>query len=503
MKKFVALMAVFAVLAPTMAYAQEEVTKDTLLRANTDTLMKHVRILSSSQYEGRMAGSEAFLDAANYCAEVLASYGVKPFQEEWGQYFQVEYNEIENCNFYTYVNDNDVRVQYVLGRDYVCSSMTGRGYTNAPVVFCGWGIDHYSYDEYGMVDVRGKVVLCLSGVPEFLPGKITDRYATLRDKAEVARKHGAVGLVCVNMSESCRPYEVQHWAWCGEGSHQMTFPVVQPTREMATALLADEQMTFDSVVNRLTETMTPQSFHLRKSFEININAKYHPNATTANVVGVLPGYDAKLKNEYIVVGAHLDHVGIQGNTCLFPGANDNATGVAAVLEAARLLTVNAPKEIEYNKRSIVFVLFSGGELQNLGSSIFVSNFPKLRNVECFINAESIGQGDSIQVLGNKRFPMLWNIASRNDSISTKSLVKGYRTMPKGDAAPFAQVGIPSLVFTGFMGNLNDHVPSDISENVDRDLMTKNASLMAEVIYELSLGDYQGRSQRSRRFQFDD
>ena len=272
---------------------------------------------------------------------------------------------------------------------------------------------------------------------------------------------------------------------------------------MATALLADEQMTFDSVVNRLTETMTPQSFHLRKSFEININAKYHPNATTANVVGVLPGYDAKLKNEYIVVGAHLDHVGIQGNTCLFPGANDNATGVAAVLEAARLLTVNAPKEIEYNKRSIVFVLFSGGELQNLGSSIFVSNFPKLRNVECFINAESIGQGDSIQVLGNKRFPMLWNIASHNDSISTKSLVKGYRTMPKGDAAPFAQVGIPSLVFTGFMGNLNDHVPSDISENVDRDLMTKNASLMAEVIYELSLGDYQGRSQRSRRFQFDD
>ena len=503
MKKFVALMAVFAVLAPTMAYAQEEVTKDTLLRANTDTLMKHVRILSSSQYEGRMAGSEAFLDAANYCAEVLASYGVKPFQEEWGQYFQVEYNEIENCNFYTYVNDNDVRVQYVLGRDYVCSSMTGRGYTNAPVVFCGWGIDHYSYDEYGKVDVRGKVVLCLSGVPEFLPGKITDRYATLRDKAEVARKHGAVGLVCVNMSESCRPYEVQHWAWCGEGSHQMTFPVVQPTREMATALLADEQMTFDSVVNRLTETMTPQSFHLRKSFEININAKYRPNATTANVVGVLPGYDAKLKNEYIVVGAHLDHVGIQGNTCLFPGANDNATGVAAVLEAARLLTVNAPKEIEYNKRSIVFVLFSGGELQNLGSSIFVSNFPKLRNVECFINAESIGQGDSIQVLGNKRFPMLWNIASRNDSSSTKSLVKGYRTMPKGDAAPFAQVGIPSLVFTGFMGNLNDHVPSDISENVDRDLMTKNASLMAEVIYELSLGDYQGRSQRSRRFQFDD
>ena len=177
--------------------------------------------------------------------------------------------------------------------------------------------------------------------------------------------------------------------------------------------------------------------------------------------------------------------------------------MAAVLETARLLTLYAPKDIEYNKRSIVFVLFSGGELQNLGSSIFVSNFSKLRNVECFIGAECIGQGDSIQLLGNKRFPLLWNIAARNDSISTKSLVKGYRTMPKGDAAPFAQIGIPSVVFTGYMGNLNDHVPSDISENIDRELLTKNASLMAELIYELSLGDYQGRSQRSRRFQFDE
>ena len=325
MKKFFAVMALLAVVAPGVAGAQEEVIKDTLLRANTDTLMKHVRTLASSQYEGRMAGSQAYLDAANYCAAVLSSYGVKPFQDEWGQYFQVEYNEIENCNFYTYVNDNDVRVQYVLGRDYVCSSMTGRGYTNAPVVFCGWGIDHHSFNEYAKVDVRGKVVLCISGVPEFLPGKLTAKYSTLRDKADVARKHGAVGLVCINMSESCRPYEVQHWAWCGEGSQQMTFPVVQPTREMGAALLADEQMTLDSVVNTLMEEMTPQSFHLRKSFEININAKYRPNATTANVVGVLPGHDDKLRNEYIVVGAHLDHVGIQGNTCLFPGANDNAS----------------------------------------------------------------------------------------------------------------------------------------------------------------------------------
>ena len=93
MKKFISLFALLAMLIPFVANAQEQETKDTLLRANTDTLMKHIRILSSSQYEGRMAGSEAYLDAANYCCGVLASYGVQPFQGEWGQYFEVEYNE--------------------------------------------------------------------------------------------------------------------------------------------------------------------------------------------------------------------------------------------------------------------------------------------------------------------------------------------------------------------------------------------------------------------------
>ena len=529
MKKLIVFVAVLALLCP-MAYAQVDdineaenkeqqdvdwmesmqttvgetaIVTDTLLRANLDTLMKHIRILSSSQYEGRMAGSDAFIDAANYCADVLASYGVKPYEGSWAQFFAVEYNEIENCNFNTYVNDNDTRTQYVLGKDYVCVSMTGRGYISAPVVFCGYGIDDRAFNEYAPVDVRGKIVLCLTGVPDFLPSRVTDKFATLRDKAEAARRHGAVGLVAINLSETCRPNEVQHFAYCGEAPYHVTFPMVQPTMEMGNALLADERMTLDSVLGVLEMTKRPQSFHLRKSFEININAKYNPNAPTCNVMGVLPGHDDRMRNEYIVVGAHLDHVGVQGNTCIFPGADDNASGVAAVLETARLLTTNAPDLIEYNKRPILFVLFSGGEWQHLGSRIFVSNFKKLKNIEVFVNAECIGSGDSINVLGNKRYPMLWDIADKNDSLGVKSLLHGYRTVPSGDAAAFAQIGIPSIVFTHHNGNHYDHVPSDISENIDRDIMTRNASLMAQVIYELSLGDYQGRSIRSKRFKFDD
>ena len=473
--------------------------RDSLLRANRDTLMKHIRTLASSEYEGRMAGSQGYRDAANYCIDVLSSYGVQPFGKDWYQYFDVEHNEIENCNFHTYVNDNDTRIRYVLGRDYVCASMTGSGYVEAPVVFCGYGIDDRSFDEYGPVDVQGKIVLCLTGTPDFLPSRVTDRFSTLREKAAVAHKHGAVGLVAINIDSTCHSYEVQHFAYCGTGKHLPSFPIVQPTKDMGIALLEDEQMTLDSLMGVMEATNKPCSFHLRKSFEININAKYHPSATTCNVVGILPGHDERMRNEYIVVGAHLDHVGKQGATCIFPGADDNASGVAALLETARLLSTMAPDSIEYNKRPILFVLFSGGELQHMGSRLFVKTFPRLSNVECFINAESIGSGDSINVMGNKRFPSLWRIAERNDSIGAQMMMHSLRTLPCGDAAAFYHVGIPSLVFTHYQGNHYNHVPSDISENIERTIMTRNASLMAQVVYELSLGDYQGRSFRSKRF----
>lgn len=498
--KFIAVLIALAAFLPSFCLAQNENEKDTLLRANTDTLMKHVRILSSSKYEGRIAGSDAYMEAADYVTEALERYGVKPYQGDWQQMFEVEYNEIENCTFNTYVNDNDTRTAYVLGRDFVCASMTGRGYIDGQVVFCGYGIDNRVFNEYAKIDARGKIVLCLSGTPNFLPSSITNSYATIRDKARVAQKHGAIGLIVINVSESCHTYEVQLQNYCGEKPYLPTFPMVQPTYDMGAALMANETMTLDSAIACLKEQQKPQSFHLRKKCEINVNAKYHPRATTCNIVGMLKGHDNSMKNEIIVVGAHLDHVGKQGKTCIFPGADDNASGVAAVLECARLLSQEAP---ELTKRSVVFAFFSGAELQHLGASIFVSNFKPLNKVEAFVNAECIGAGDSIMVNGNQRFPLLWNIASHNDSISTKSMVRGIKTAAKGDAAPFVQVGIPSAVFTHYHGNHNAHVPSDISENIEREIFTLNASLMAETVYELTTGEYQGRSAKSKRFQFAD
>ena len=110
--------------------------------ASTDTLMKHIQTLTSAQYEGRLAGTDAFNGAAEYVVSTLAGYGVEPYQGEWYQYFNVPCNQIESCTFYTYSRKDRNKKRFILGNDFACAGMTGRGYANAPAVFCGYGIDH-------------------------------------------------------------------------------------------------------------------------------------------------------------------------------------------------------------------------------------------------------------------------------------------------------------------------------------------------------------------------
>lgn len=488
-RKVLVLAALVMMVLPMQVRAQQP---------SLDTLMGHIRELSSSRHEGRLAGTDGYFSAAEYVTECLARYGVQPYGEGWEQYFRIETNEIENCTFQTYVNANDTKTVYVLGKDFCCAGMTGRGYADAPVVFCGYGIDAPSYNEYAKVDAQGKVVMVLSGTPSYVPSTIADQYASVRDKARAALRHGACALVVVNMNPSCPANEVQGSVFSGELPHMPTFPIIQPHRNCAQRLLAGEKMGLDTVVARMNQTMEPQSFHLKKHFEIEVNAKYHPESLTTNIVGVLPGTDKSMSKEYVVVAAHLDGLGMQGRTCLFPGADDNATGVAALLETARLLNYvdEAPA------RSIVFVLLSGSETCQLGADIFVSNFRPLKNIEALVDIESIGAGDSILVLGNKRFPYLWDVARSMDKRFTHMMAVDTKTLPRGDAWPFYKVGIPSIVITNMGGGRRWHLPSDISENVDRKFLQKAAKLSFETVYELSLGDYQGRSADSRKVFFE-
>ena len=457
-----------------------------------DSLMKHVTELSSETYQGRLAGTEGYNKAVRYVQRVLKTYGLEQMDEIP---FTVECNEVENAKFNVYrPGDKEPRV-FTLGNEFCCAGVTGRGYVDAQMVFCGFGIDEKDFNEYKYVDVKGKIAIVLTGVPEWmrLPQAAASQYTTLRDKARTAEKHGAIGLLAVNVSTTCPPYEPQARTYCGELPHLGTFPILQITLDCAREIMADQVTPLDSALARMQRDGTVQSFSLVKKAEIDVNARYNPAARTTNVMGLLRGTDKYLSREYIVIGASLDGSGMQGETCLFPGADINASGVAAVLETARLLS-----KAEYRpRRSVLFVIFSGSEQQFAGSRNFVEMYPQLDKAEAFINVQNIGYGDSVAVLGGMKYPTLESIVLDRDTVTGRLNVahSGEPQGVRGDARAFDAARIPSVVITTTRGMHHNHTTTDVWENIDRRILTICSQLVTETVAELGEGLYQGRNRR--------
>ena len=460
-----------------------------------DTLMKHVMELSSETYRGRLAGTEGYDRAVRYVKSVLQRYGLEQIEE---MPFEVECNEVENAKFNVYRPGDKERSVYSLGNEFCCAGVTGRGYVDAQMVFCGYGVDDKNFDEYKYVDVKGKVAIVLTGLPEGhgLPEAVASHYITLRDKARTAEKHGAIGMLAVNVSPTCPSYEVQAKTWCGELPHLGTFPILQLTMDCAREIMADQAIPLDSAMMRIARDGMVQSYSLLKKAEIDVNARYNPLARTTNVMGLLRGSDKNLSREYVVIGASLDGSGMQGETCLFPGADINASGVAAVLETARLLS-----KADYRpRRSVLFVIFSGSEQQYAGSRAFVESYPQLDRAEAFVNVQNIGYGDSVDVLGGFKYPTLESLVLDRDTVAGRmNVVRGGEPKGlRGDARALDAAKVPSVVITTTRGMHHNHTTTDVWENIDRRIITICSQLVTETVAELGEGLYQGRNRNWMR-----
>ena len=232
--------------------------------------------------------------------------------------------------------------------------------------------------------------------------------------------------------------------------------------------------------------------------DIEVHTKYEKEKEVVNVVGIIEGSDPDLKNEYLIVGAHLDHVGSQAcmpdrqaGKIYFPGANDNASGSAALLQIAREFSgtqekpVSPKRERVEPKRSIIFVFFASEEQGLYGSKYFSEHmkFSK-EKVKAMINLDCVGYGDSIQIGGGESAPTLWNMAKQIDNENDKLLVT--RTWKGGgaDAEPFYEKGIQTLYFVTTNSYKHLHMLSDKPETLNQNLfeaITKLAYLTAAKI----------------------
>jgi hypothetical protein len=448
----------------------------------SEELLQTVKILASVEFDGRLPGSEGYNKAANFASERFAKIGLLPAGDEgFFQYLNVEYNKIDTPAVFNLIMENK-SYPYIHGKDFVFRGFTGAGNLNLQVAFCGYGISRpdIGYDDYEKINVKDKIVIVFKQNPNW---KINDESwgnEYPREKSIIAHMHGAKGILFVSRPNDEKPQPLIGSVMHGEGEQIDSFPQLHISSEVANDFLSLINMSISECQTRIDEKKSPQSFLTRRRAEIKINARYEKSAKTMNVVGMIEGTDPALKEEYLIIGAHLDHVGSQAGL-LFPGANDNASGSAGILELAEAFQKSDLKP----KRSILFVLFSAEEQGLFGSKYFVENLNIDTNkIIAMFNLDSIGSGDSTQVGNGKSSPELWSLARKIDKENFNLVVEDTWNGGGADLTPFYEIGIPGLYFVSKYSYEHLHLPTDTPETLNQNLfesIVKLAYLTARVV----------------------
>jgi len=438
------------------------------LRAiESENLLRIVAELSHRKYGGRQAGTPGYRDAAHFVAAEFAKSGLEPGVN--GSFFQeleVETNEIHDPLKLALHFPAGQTVSYQPSADFVCRGFSGSGHVQAPVVFCGYGIStpENGYDDYAGIDVRGKIVVVFKPEPGWPATTVPwNQFSFPRQKAQTAAARGALGMILLSTSNSGWQQTPIGSVYHGPGTQQIHFPQIHAGSGVARNLFKNTGRSLSEIQTQIDSTRQPFSFPLEVVAEIQVTAKYTPRAKTMNVIGRLEGSDPELKHEFVLLTAHLDHVGNQGNSVFFPGANDNASGVAALIRTAAAFSRNPVKP----KRSILFIAFTAEEMGLDGSRFYAANpVVPLENTAAQLNADCIGLGDSIQVNGGESFPELHAIAvaANHQRIHRKNKPSG----PGGgaDAQALFEKGVPTLYFFTTNSYIHLHLPSDNVKTLD-------------------------------------
>jgi len=439
---------------------------------STKELKEHVYFLASDELEGRKPGTDGGLEAAKYIRDQFMLFGLEPIGENGFQYFNVTTGITKGMNNHIVLNDST----FELNTDFIPLPFSSNASLTEEVVFAGFGmeIDHDSlqWSDYKEIDVEAKWVLILRGDPE--PDKDESLFISSsgdRDKALLARDNKAAGVLLVNGPQF------------GDKMLSGTFdrvtadvgiPVINISQSVADMILKNSGKNINELEKEIIKNMQTASFSTGEIIT-GTTELIKNEVSTQNVVAIIEGNDPLLKDEYIVIGAHYDHLGFGGpgsgsrtpdTLAIHNGADDNASGTAGIIELAEKLSGNR----EQLKRSIVIMAFGAEEMGLLGSQFFTSNaLVDLKDVKAMFNFDMIGRLDStdfgVMLAGTGtavEFDSLLAIYEKESKLAFNHSPEGYGA---SDHASFYASNVPVLFFT--TGAHPDyHTPADDAEKIN-------------------------------------
>ncbi len=528
--------------------AQESEINKALNSINIHSIQGQLEFLASDWTEGRETGTKGNFMAADYIASMFKVYGLKPGgdietvysnrlirrrgerPERKQTYFQnfnlLAFEENNDQNFSVISKEGDAKnsIDFGYKTDFIVRGPAVGQEITAPVVFVGYGFTdkENGYDDFEDVDVKGKFILRLAGFPgymdttseaykKFHAESRNGRYYLTRDKNNRAEELGAVGVIEVFMGESNLvdswvtnyPFRFNNYYYEGDTALPSPYAVrmmipgdtlsnslnqLMVTARAANEIIKGTGVSFSAFENYAKQKMEPKS-ELLKNKTIHLKTSVKSSLVkTRNVIGVLEGEDP---DDYIVIGAHFDHIGKQGGY-INNGADDNASGTVGMMTIAKAFCESGIKP----KKTIVFAAWTGEEKGLLGSRYFTEHpYKPLKNLLVNLNFDMISRDSEDDSLHNEcsmnyssDYPVLEEMTKNFNDDYKLGLDIRFRSSKRpgggSDHAPFAAKDVPIFYFmAGFHPEY--HQPFDHVEKVNWNKMTSIVKLGFLNIYKIA------------------
>ncbi len=460
--------------------------------------LAHVKYLASPELKGRGTGTPELEKAGQYIVEQFERFGLRPLDSKgYLQGFQVTTNaHLGPGNRLVETLPSGTKTLEA-GGDFIPFNFSLNGEAHGGIVFAGYGITapEYKYDDYTGIDAKDKFVLILRHEPQeadeksAFAGKNFTTHAQFASKATNAKLHGARGVILVNDTPA-HPKDEDRFEKLQNthGVDNAGIFFVQVRFTEAERLVQSAGKDLKQIAATIDKDMKPQSFALPEGVKADVRIDIERDlATVHNIAGYLPGRT----DEYIVIGAHYDHLGLGGSNSLapdqtgtvHPGADDNASGTAGMLELARYFG-SQPK----HERGILFLAFTGEELGLLGSN-FYTGHPELplNKAVAMINLDMIGRmvDSKVHVSGTGTGTTLEQLLNEVSPKYDFKLV----TAEKGGYGPsdhmsFTLKGVPVLFFFTAL-HKDYHRPSDTWDKIDAPDAVKLLGMVSEIATRLA------------------
>ncbi len=487
----------FLPLTPTSAQSPETVLQTAIGSLSAERMLADIRTLSDPLFNGRQSGTNADGQSAQWVAQEFLSAGLRLPNIRNGSFtfpFIPGKNDTLLGAMATLVPTVTISPDPALkigGATALTAKQTATDYfpifdspsadVQGRIVFVGYGIVDPSQDvdDYAGVDVNNCIVLFLRGKPDHHPRPVSHA-----EKVRFARERGAIGYLTAT-GPILHPYEIRRGVTGRPGAFYGQLPPDQaiPGAWISTALAQEllEKSNGDIpdrlrvLQERLNQTSSSQATHTDQVASLQWKTTIE-EGILLNVLGVIPG----IGTESVIIGAHRDHFGHPGGV-LFPGADDNASGTAVILEVARALSKAGPRP----SRTILFVSFSGEERDLLGSRLYTARpVVPLSSTKAMINIDHAGIGNGRLTVGvtdleKEALLDVGKIAGVHEKLDL------YGFFPGGDHVPFKEAGVPTVTVVSGGVHPHFHQPTDTADTINSDILKSVARYVVALTWQLA------------------